>query len=61
LLHGEDPAGRADFERLRDALRAASKKLSERIALRTNRVAAHEVLEGRVLSVCLYPTPLVSD
>ena len=60
LLHGEDPAGRAEFERLRDAVRVASKKLSDRIALRTNRVAAHEVLEGRVLSVCLYPTPSVS-
>jgi hypothetical protein len=60
LLHGEDPAGRAEFERLRDAVRAASQKLSDRIALRTNRVAAHEVLEGRVLSVCLYATPPVS-
>jgi hypothetical protein len=53
VLHGEDPAGRAEFERLRDTLRAASEKLGDRIALRTNRVAAHTVLEGRVLSVCL--------
>lgn len=53
FLHGEDPAGRAEFERLRDAVRAASQKLGDRIALRTNRVAAHTVLEGRVLSVCL--------
>jgi len=60
LLHGEDPAGRADFERLRDSVRAASQKLSDRIAVRTNRVAAHTVLEGRVLSVCLYATPSVS-
>jgi len=61
MLHGEDPAGRADFERLRDAVRAASQKLGDRIALRTNRVAAHEVLEGRVLSVCVYATPSVSE
>jgi hypothetical protein len=53
VLHGEDPAGRAEFERLRDTVRAASEKLGDRIALRTNRVAAHTVLEGRVLSVCL--------
>jgi len=61
LLYGEDPAGRAEFERLRDTVRAASQKLGDRIALRTNRVAAHEVLEGRVLSVCVYATPSVSD
>jgi Aspartyl/Asparaginyl beta-hydroxylase len=61
LLHGEDPAGRAEFERLRDTVRAASQKLSERIALRSNRVAAHEVLEGRVLSVCVYAAQSVSD
>jgi hypothetical protein len=61
LLHGEDPAGRANFERLRDTVRAASLKLSDRIALRTNRVAAHEVLEGRVLSVCVSATPSLSD
>jgi hypothetical protein len=53
MLHGEDPVGRAEFERLRDTVRAASQKLGDRIALRTNRVAAHTVLEGRVLSVCL--------
>jgi hypothetical protein len=53
LLHAEDPAGRAEFERLRDTVRTASEKLGERIALRTNRVAAHTVLEGRVLRVCL--------
>jgi hypothetical protein len=53
MLHGEDPSGWQDFERLRDAVRSASRPLSESIVLRTNNVAAHQVLEGRVLRVCV--------
>jgi hypothetical protein len=53
LLHGEDPAGRGDFIRLRDTVRVASRTLAEGLVLRTNRVASHQVLEGRVLRVCL--------
>ncbi len=53
MLHGEDPSGRADFTRLRDAVRSSSRTLAEGLVLRTNRVAAHQVLEGRVLRACL--------
>jgi Sulfotransferase family len=53
MLHGEDPAGWKDFESLRDRVRAASRIFGEGIVLGTNRVAAHKVLEGRVLRVCL--------
>jgi hypothetical protein len=53
MLHGEDESGWQDFAGLRDSVRAASRPLGDRIALRTNRVAAHQVLEGRVLRVCI--------
>src|ERR1700692_2088408 len=53
LLHGEDESGWMDFTHLRDSVRTASRPLGEGIALRTNRVAAHQVLEGRVLRVCV--------
>ena len=53
VQYGEDPAGRHHFAHLRDALRTASRPASEGIVLRTNRVAAHQVLEGRVLRVCV--------
>jgi Sulfotransferase family/Aspartyl/Asparaginyl beta-hydroxylase len=52
-LHGEDESGWNDFARLRDSVRSASRPLGDKIALRTNRVAAHQVLEGRVLRVCV--------
>jgi hypothetical protein len=51
--HGEDPTGRGHFERLRESVRAQSRSLSQGIVMRTNRVAAHQVLEGRVLRVVL--------
>jgi hypothetical protein len=53
MLHAENPNGRHEFERLRDAVRATSRALGEGIAVRTNRVAAHVVLEARVLRVCV--------
>jgi hypothetical protein len=65
-LHGEDESGWKDFARLRDSVRSASRPLGDKIALRTNRVAAHQVLEARVLRVCVgadsgaapvHPTP----
>jgi hypothetical protein len=56
--YGEDPAGWADFAQLRDSVRTASRVLSEGLVLSTNRVAAHKVLEGRVLRVVL---PVVPD
>jgi sulfotransferase family protein/aspartyl/asparaginyl beta-hydroxylase len=56
VLYGVDSSGWEHFVRLRDALRSASRSLAEGIALRVNRVAAHQVLEGRVLRVCLDET-----
>jgi hypothetical protein len=53
VLYGEAPRGRHHFVQLRDALRLASRPAGEGIVLRTNRVAAHQVLEGRVLRVCV--------
>lgn len=52
-LYGEDPDGWSDFAHLRETLRSKSRTLGEGIALRTNRVAAHSVLEGRVLRAVL--------
>ena len=52
-LNGEDPAGWSDFAQLRERLRSASRTLGSGIALRTNRVPAHSVLEGRVLRAVL--------
>ena len=53
VLNGEDPCGWPDFRALRDALQAASRPLAQALTMRTNGVAAHQVLEGRVLRVCL--------
>ncbi len=49
LLHGEGELGWSEFANLRHGVREASKILSEGLVLRTNRVAAHVVFEGRVL------------
>ena len=48
-LHGEDAAGRPEYRQVIAQLRAASRTLAEKLVVRTNRVAAHTVLEGRVL------------
>jgi hypothetical protein len=55
VLHGEEPAGRAEFLRLRDSLRTASRAVGEGLVTATNGVGAHQVLEGRVLRACLAP------
>jgi len=52
-LHGERPSGWPQYNALRQQLREASKQLSEGLSMRTNRIAAHKVLEGRVLRVIL--------
>jgi hypothetical protein len=52
-LFGESPAGWAEYTKLRDSLRLVSKEQSERLTMRTNRVPAHTVLEGRVLRAVL--------
>jgi hypothetical protein len=56
MLHGEEPSGWKHFRELRDGLRAASRPLGEGLAMRTNQVGAHQVLEGRVLRVCVTST-----
>lgn len=52
-LHGEDPDGRLEFDKLRNAVREQSRELALGLALRTNRVSAHRVLEARILRSCL--------
>lgn len=49
VLHGTGERGRADFAGAREALRNGSRQLGEALAMRTNGVAAHQVLEARVL------------
>jgi hypothetical protein len=52
-LYGAEKEGLEEFARLRDKARSASRSLGEGLILRTNRVAAHSVLEGRVLRAML--------
>ena len=52
-LYGDEPDGWREFVRLRDTIRNASRDVSEGLVMRTNRVAAHQVLEGRVLRAML--------
>jgi LPS sulfotransferase NodH len=49
LMHGESAEGRAAAATLRDNLRQASRQLGAGLIIRTNKVDAHVVLEGRVL------------
>jgi hypothetical protein len=48
-LHGGGAAGHPDFLAARDALRYQSRQLGARLVMRTNGVAAHQVLEARLL------------
>lgn len=48
-LHGDGGTGRADFQGACEALRHASRQAGESLVMRTNGVAAHQVLEARVL------------
>jgi hypothetical protein len=52
-LHGDAGAGHEDFTNLRQAIRERSQSLGAGLVMRTNRVAAHVVLEGRVLRALL--------
>jgi len=52
-LYAEEEAGWHEFEQLRDSVRESSRTLGAGLAVRTNRVAAHAVLEGRILKACL--------
>jgi Sulfotransferase family/Aspartyl/Asparaginyl beta-hydroxylase len=48
-LYGTAEFGWSEFASLRDNLRTASQSLAQGLSMRTNRVAAHTVLEGRLL------------
>jgi LPS sulfotransferase NodH len=52
-LYGDEPQGWAEFVRLRDTVRNASRDLSPGLMMRTNGVDVHQVLEGRVLRAML--------
>jgi Sulfotransferase family/Aspartyl/Asparaginyl beta-hydroxylase len=61
LLHAAGESSWAEFARLRDSARDASKELAQGLLIRGNRVDAHMVFEGRVLRPMLTPdavTPL---
>ncbi|HMK85629.1 MAG TPA: aspartyl/asparaginyl beta-hydroxylase domain-containing protein [Steroidobacteraceae bacterium] len=53
-LHGEEPQGHAELARLRDAMREQSRLLGSGLVARSNKVAAHRVLEARILRMCLW-------
>jgi hypothetical protein len=55
LLHTTAESGWPEFARLRDSVRDASKELAEGLVIRSNRVPAHVVLEGRLLRPMLTP------
>lgn len=48
-LHGDASSGWAEFAKLRDSVREASRTLSAGLVMRTNSVGVHAVLEGRLL------------
>ena len=56
-LFGERADARGQFEQLRNVARVASRELAEGLMMRTNRVAAHPVFEGRVLRSVLPQKP----
>jgi Sulfotransferase family/Aspartyl/Asparaginyl beta-hydroxylase len=51
LLFGEATAGWTEYLKLRDSLRETSRTAAADLVMKTNRVAAHRVLEGRLLRV----------
>jgi hypothetical protein len=55
LLYGSGESGWSEFAKLRDSIREASRELGEGLLIRSNRVAVHSVLEGRVLRPMLTP------
>jgi hypothetical protein len=52
-LFGEAEAGWQEFIKLRDSVRSVAPSLGDGLLMRTNRVAAHTVLEARILRVAL--------
>jgi LPS sulfotransferase NodH len=59
-LRGEGAPGRPEFRELVETLRAQSRELGEGLIMRTNRVAAHTVLEGRLLRHLVHDVPSVT-
>lgn len=57
-LYGEGPAGWQHYATLRKQLRTKSRELGDDLAMRTNGIGAHKVLEGRLLSAIL---PAIAD
>lgn len=58
-LYGGSGDALAEFTKLRDSVRQASRPLGDVLFMRTNRVSAHSVLEGRLLRPML-PTTIRS-
>lgn len=54
VLHGESAGGMREYGEILDKFRAASRTLGDGFVMRTNSVAAHTVLEGRVLQRLLH-------
>jgi hypothetical protein len=54
MLHGESADGMREYGEILDKFRAASRTLADGFVMRTNGVAAHTVLEGRVLRRLLH-------
>ncbi|HEY2339245.1 MAG TPA: aspartyl/asparaginyl beta-hydroxylase domain-containing protein [Steroidobacteraceae bacterium] len=52
-LYGEDPRGWEAYAKLLGAVRERSQAISPGLVMRTNRSAAHKLLEARILKACL--------
>jgi hypothetical protein len=59
-LHGENARGRREYGEILEKLRTASRTHAEGLMMRTNSVAAHTVLEARVLQRLLQDLPAAS-
>jgi len=57
VLRGEGIPGRPEFRELVETLRTASRELAGGLVMRTNGVAAHTVLEGRLLRHLVHDVP----
>jgi hypothetical protein len=56
-LRGESPEGRSEYRGLLESLRDASKTLGSGLAMRSNGIEAHRVLEARLLRHLLREAP----
>jgi hypothetical protein len=53
-LHGEQQSGWPEFQKLVESVRAASAQMGDQLVARTNRIAIHQVCEGRILRHLLH-------